>query len=290
MNHVGAKILTLLARLYGEEFSELRELCRRHADFYDPTIRRFEREVQFYLAFLKFLSPMKGAGLSFCLPEVSNESRAVFATDTFDLALASRLTEKETPVVLNEFRLGGRERVFVVSGPNQGGKTTFARTFGQLHHLASIGCPVPGTSARLFLSDRIFTHFEREERLQRMRGKLEDDLVRIKEVFEAATENSIVILNEIFASTTLNDARFLGGKVMEKIVRLDLLCVYVTFVDELASFGGSVVSMVSTIVPGDPAQRTYKVIRGPANGLAYAWAIAEKYDLTYERLRVKVDR
>jgi DNA mismatch repair protein MutS len=82
----------------------------------------------------------------------------------------------------------------------------------------------------------------------------------------------------------VDDARFLGTKLLTKVMRLDALCVYVTFVDELASLGEQIVSMMSTIVPGNPTERTYKVVRKPADGLAHALAIAEKYDLTYQRL------
>jgi DNA mismatch repair protein MutS len=281
MNHIAAQIAELAARLFPEQFTALEEYCRQHAAFVDEGIQQVGRELQFYLAFGDYIRPVRAAGLSLCYPEVSKDVRAV---GTFDLALAHKLSDGRTPVVTNDFRLDGPERIIVVTGPNQGGKTTFARTFGQLHHLAAVGCPVPGSAARLFLPDRIFTHFEREEDLAAMSGKLEDDLIRIGDILRAATGASIVILNEIFTSTTVHDARFLGTKLLTKVMRLDALCVYVTFVDELASLGEQIVSMMSTIVPGNPAERTYKVVRKPADGLAHALAIAEKYDLTYQRL------
>jgi DNA mismatch repair protein MutS len=284
MNHIAAQILELVARLFPEQFTALEEYCRQHSAFVDEGIRRASQELQFYLAYLDHIGPLRAAGLSFCYPEVSASSKEIRAADTFDLALAHKLVSQRTPVVTNDFRLDGPERIIVVTGPNQGGKTTFARTFGQLHHLAAAGCPVPGSAARLFLPDRIFTHFEREEDLAAMTGKLEDDLIRIGDILRAATPASIVILNEIFTSTTVHDARFLGTKLLTKIMRLDALCVYVTFIDELASLGEQIVSTMSTVVPGNPAERTYHVVRKPADGLAYAMAIAEKYDLTYQRL------
>ena len=288
MDHVEAKILDGVAHLHPDVFRARADFCVRHRDYLDATIGRFDREVQFYLAYLEMVERFRGAGLPFCYPHVSARSKEIAADETFDIALANKLVPQGGTAVGNDFHLTGPERMFVVSGPNNGGKTTFARTFGQLHYLASLGLLVPGREARIFLPDRIFTHFEREEDIGTLRGKFDDELVRVHEILGRATSDSVIVMNESFNSTSLSDALFVGTEVMRQILELSCLGVYVTFVDEIASLSEATVSLVSQVVPDNPAERTFKVIRKPADGRAYAWAIAEKYGLSYERLMERI--
>jgi hypothetical protein len=288
MNHVEERILNLAARLFPEAFQVLDEFCARYNRYIDEKIRRFDREVQFYAAYLAFIAPMREAGLEFCYPAMSVESKEIVVRGSFDLALAAKLMPRASAVVRNDFHLDGPERIFVVTGPNHGGKTTFARTFGQLHYLASLGYPVPAADASLFLPDRVYTHFEREEDLATLHGKFEDELVRIHAVLEQATGDSVLVMNESFASTTLRDALFVGHRVLGQMTDAGLLGVYVTFADELASLNEACVSMVATVVEDHPAERTYRLVRKPADGLAYAAAIAGKYGLTYRQLKERL--
>ncbi len=288
MNQVEALILKGVATLFPELFQSLCDFHSGNQHFTDKTVLAFDREIQFYIGCLNYCDKIRAHGSSFCYPEVVSTTGSVYARETFDITLAHKLAEQDQTPVYNDFVLTGKERIIIVSGPNQGGKTTFARTFGQLHYLACLGCPVPGSEVQVMLFDAIYTHFEREEDIETHRSKFEEDLVRIHAIVQAASGHSIIILNEIFSSTTLQDALFLCRKIMQHLIRLNAYCVWVTFIDELVSLSDTAISMVSMVAPDHPATRTFKVIRKSPDGMAYALSIAEKYHITYNQLKERI--
>ncbi|WP_347683713.1 hypothetical protein [Actinocorallia sp. B10E7] len=289
LDRVEAGVLDLVVELFPGVFDDLAAFRAGNERFLPADVVRAEHELRFYLGYLAYLAPLREAGLPVCYPVVSATDKTLLARDVFDLALAAERVRQGDPVVANDVELTGAERIIVVSGPNQGGKTTLSRAFGQLHHLAALGCPVPGREAHVFLPDRIFTHYERAESPEWLTSKLEDELLRMRAILDQATSESVIILNEVFTSTTMDDARVLSEAVLASISRLDALCLWVSFVDELSELDPKAVSMVGTVADGG-ATRTYKVVRRPPDGHAYAFALVERHGLTRARLTERVRR
>lgn len=287
-NHVQGWVLDKLAKLYPSVFQSLADYCRQNSDFIDPTLARFEQEVQLYLSYLAMAKDIEASGLKFCLPSLSERLESERVDAAFDLALALIVTNQGGHVIPNDIELKPGERVIVVSGPNQGGKTTFARTFGQLHYIAGLGLPVPAREAELLLADQVFTHFERPELLIDLRGKLEDELERVRDILLRATDRSVIVMNESFSSTSLADNRFIGTHVLQDITARGSVCLYVTFLDELSRLSEVVTSYVSEVTPDDPSTRTFKVVRRPADGRAFALTLASKYKVTYEQVKERM--
>lgn len=284
--HIEAAILNLVQKWYPEIFSHIDVFCTKWLDFFDPTLARFCTELKFYLTWQEYIQPLRDRGLGFCYPDLQENRRGIYCYGGFNIALAKNMGT-DVPVT-NDFELHPSEQIIVVTGPNQAGKTTFAKTFGQVHHLAGLGYSVPGHEARITVFDDIYTHFEKEEQLASSNGKLQEDLRRLQAIFEKATQRSILIINEIFSSATLEDALLLGGKMMDRIICLGAFAVCVTFLDELASWDKKVVSMTSMVDESDPIRRTFKILRRPAGGLAYAICLADKHGLSYEKLRKRL--
>jgi hypothetical protein len=294
-SHIDAAILDEVVDLFPDQFAALSRFDTDHRDFLHPTVARLGRELEFVLACLDFKARMNAAGLPMCYPEVTGRPDSS-AEGCYDAALASspaveaKGAQAGRTVVRNGFDLRQPERLIVVTGPNQGGKTTFARMFGQIHHLAALGCPTPGERAEVGMVDGIYALFERQEDAGSDRGKLQDDLVRMRDILGTATGDSVVVLNEMFSSTSTDDALDLARRVLEPLLERGCRGLCVTFLDELASHDDAIVSMVADVDPQDPSHRLFTVSRRPADGRAYTDSLVAKYRLTPADIKRRVLR
>ena len=287
MNDMHQAILDLVAQLFPEVFDRVAHFLDSHGTVRHPSIDVVERELQFVLAWLAFIAPMRHAGLPFGLPDMA-ETHRLEAAGAFDVLLAHTLVAVGKSPITNDIRLGDDELMLVVTGPNQGGKTTFARTVGQLYHLAALGLPVPGRAVSLHPPDSILTHFDRGDRAADLHSRLEEEVTRMTELLTRVTARSVVILNEMFSSTTFVDARTMSADVLRSVLDADAVTVCVTFIDELSTLDPRIVSLVTGVDEDDVTRRTFTVARGRADGRAHALALAAKYGLTHEQLRARL--
>jgi DNA mismatch repair ATPase MutS len=133
------------------------------------------------------------------------------------------------------------------------------------------------------LTDHIRTHFEGGENLADFSGALDDDLHRARAMLDGAGPKSLLIVNEIFMSTSPDDALLLSRRILHQVLDLRSRAVFVTFLDELATFDPCVVSMVAQIELGT-SNRTFRVRRQPPDGRAYAEAMARSHGLDTDSL------
>ncbi|MFE3260631.1 hypothetical protein ACFXPS_38465 [Nocardia sp. NPDC059091] len=285
---VEERILDELAQLFPLPFRRMVEHAGTGGHFVDPVIDRVDEELRFFLSYLRLVDELSSRGMDFCLPEITDHFDGVQVQGAYDIALAAKRSGTGEMPVANDYHLIDGERVIVVTGPNQGGKSTFARMFGQVAYLATLGCPVPARRARIMLVDNISTHFERREHAADAAGMLQSELIAIQETLELSTDRTLIILNESFSSTTTSDAQRIGEQILRKISERQSITLFVTFLDELSRMDG-IVSMVAG-VGDDPLLRTFRLERKPADGRAHAVALAHQFDLSYEAITRKVPR
>lgn len=280
---VESNLLLVLEDLYPNEFKHFEDYLLKYTKFMDLNLSNIAYQLKFYLAYMNYIGSLKDNGLEFCYPTII-DSNKISCTNGFDLALAKRLNKIGDNVVTNSYFYSDNDRICVISGPNQGGKTTFARAFGQINYLALLGVPVTGSKASVVNFNNIFTHFASKENMVNEAGKFKEELIKMHDIVCNVKANDLVIINEIFSSTALVDAITISKMILEKLVKKNAIVLFITFMDELSKME-SAYSMVSLIVPSHPELRTFKIERKEADGLAYANAIVAKHHLSYNDIR-----
>ncbi|UJF18114.1 hypothetical protein L0B53_13940 [Vibrio sp. SS-MA-C1-2] len=270
-------LIQLVEKLFPDTFSQLKCLSQDNLNFFDSKLLLFTKEFGFYLSYHNFMMKLKSP---FTVPSLNSIDKQEKVIGNYDINLAISMMDSNRETVKNDYQLDEQQRIIFISGPNQGGKTTFAKAIGQIHYLSKLGVPVPATSASLYLVDQVLTHFERDEVITTADGKLQDDINRLFQIDQLMTNRSLLIINEIYSSTTLVDATLLSEKLLTKIIEKGSLAVNVSFIYRLSQFSPAITSMVSQLDNSNPNRRTFKIIAEHYSQDALALNLAAQYQLT----------
>lgn len=269
-------------------FDRVERFYRDYQIYASDTLIRFASEIKYYLSFYRFERKMQEKGYVFSAPVVCGEETE--AQGLYDLALACAEGARREAIVSNDIVYRPGESFFVLTGPNQGGKTTFARSLGQLVYFTKMGLDVPAASARVQRFSALMTHFSVEESVETGRGRLKEELTRLAPMMDTVhgvQTGAFVVLNELFTTAASYDACIMGKRVLEHFIELDCRGIYVTHLRELTQAHSRVVSLRAML--DEQGRHTFKIARSQAEDSAHAAALAEKHGLTYERLKARCE-
>ena len=284
-------------------------------DVYKSSLRSWKRIVQSYVLentdFLLTLLPefeflvrgtevlkaLKNRGCSLCRPDIRPmDERAFVAKALYNPDVALRIDDDIVP---NDVVFDDKAMIYVLTGPNRGGKSVITCAIGLCQAMLQLGMYLPAKCCEISPADGIFTHFPTGADDTIDKGRLGEECARLGEIFDAVTAHSLVLLDESLSSTGSFEASYIAAEVLAGLAQAGCRCLFSTHLHELAqeidrineesAQNGGV--KIDTLVAGiEEGKRSFRIVRAKPDGKSYARDIAERYGLTYKNILEKINR
>jgi len=298
----------------------IRPLAKALKEFISINSRLFiklQEDFVFYLGAVQVINFLNTHGAPMTRPVLAEREKRVFdAENLYNINLAIHLLrgapgrEKEAAagIVRNDFTLGEKGRIAIITGPNRGGKTTILQAVGLTQIMAQVGLFVPADRAEISIADNIFTHYPAKEELERGTGRFGEEAQRLRDLFGKATRGSLVLLNETLSSTSMGESLFLAVDLVRVLRLMGARALYTTHLHQLAanierinkgSKGDSLLFSLVALVKKeeDPDAKTppdgkkafkitptFKIVAGPPEGQSYAIDLARRFGISRGQL------
>ncbi|MFW6309341.1 MAG: MutS-related protein [bacterium] len=296
----------------------------RYVHYREKFLLNMKRELYFYIGASRTIKNLKQLGLKMCKPEpLAASERITRIQDLTDLTLALGLIEDKkrekekkdvsleeldldlgAEIVPNDITFDDRGRIFILTGPNQGGKTTFTRAVGIAQVLFQAGLYIPGSRAQISPANRVYTHFTEKEEPNTRDGRLGKESRRLSRLIRESTRNSLILMNESLSSTSPGESLYLLKNIVKGLRIMGCRVILTTHLHTLAQN----IEEINSEVEGDSkvrslvaevdrntedenirARRTFKIVPKPPEGKSYARDIAYKYGISLEQIMEKID-
>lgn len=298
-----------LQKLLEEVAAPVAHALERYAGINAHGLGPLEPELAFFLNGVVMIRRLQQAGLPVCCPEAAPaDARITLLSKAYHVSLALRMYRQKTApppdqaggIITNPVTFDDdRARIWILTGPNRGGKTTFTQMVGLIHVLFQAGLYVPAAEARISPVDAIYTHFPVPETTQLGMGRLDEEAKRLAGIFAAATSRSLILLNEVLAGTSAVEGLGLATDAVRGLRLLGVRAIYATHLHDLAfsveqinqttpgtAQAGSLVADVEAqgTVVGSHHRRTFRILPGLPRGVSYASEIAEQNGISFGQI------
>ncbi len=254
-------------------------------------------EIEFLIKSTALLQNLRDRGCTLTKPVLAPAAERRFeAIELYNPCVAMKVDDE---IISNDMIFDDKATIYVLTGPNRGGKSVITCATGLAQAMAQLGMYVPAKSCTLSPVDGIYTHFPTGADDTIDKGRLGEECARLDEIFNHITAESLVLLDESLSSTGSYEASYIAAEVLAGLSRAHCRCIFSTHLHELAAEiaeinartaadGGS---PIDTLVAGiEEGKRSFKIHRAKPDGKSYARDIAGKYGLTYEEILQKLDR
>ncbi len=286
-----------VTNIMNQTCNEIKNTVKRYVNISGYTLIGLMPEILFYVRWAELIDKIKAQGMPVCKAEIlPAEQRDCSFKDLYNLKLAIKNVQGDNiNIITNEIEFNDEQRIFILTGPNRGGKTIFTQAYGLAMLLAQLGIYVPASYASISPCDNIYTHFPADENDTVDLGRLGEESKRLSEIFQVATNRSIMLLNESLATTSVTEGLFIAKDVVKAMRFLGVRCIFNTHMHDLArgvdelnsAVDGS--SKAASLVTGiHDGERSFKVSLLPPQGVSYAKDIALKYGISFNQIKESI--
>lgn len=276
-----------------------RPLIRRYLVQNTDYIVSLAKDIRFLLIGVEFINKMHHLRVPMCKPDVCDiEDKAFDVKGLYNPHIALDLGEEEAKnIVYNNLKFDQNGMIYILTGANQGGKTAITAAVGISQALFQLGFFVPARSAKISPVDNIFVHISGREGAAIGKGRLGEECNHLRQTLEAASQYSLVLMDEALSSTSAIEASYIASEVLIGFSIIGLRGIFATHlhdlaqkIDELNSNPDSRVKLDNLVATVDSAsnKRSFIISRTKPEGLSYAKSIAEKYGITLEQIKKRI--
>ncbi len=258
---------------------------------------RLMPEIEFVTKATELLLKLKSKGCPLCHPQIMPIADKKFtAKGLCNPIVAMKL---DGTVVPNDFTFDEEGMIYVLTGPNRGGKSVITCAVGIGFVMAQLGLPVCAEECIISPCDEIFTHFPTGSEDTIDKGRLGEECSRLGAIFEEVTEDSLVLLDESLSSTGSFEGAYIAAEVLQGFSMVKCRGIFSTHLHDLAASVDSIneaclpkggVKIDNLVAAIEKGSRSFKILRARPDGKSYARDIADKYGLSIDKIMEKIKR